>query len=383
MAQRDYYEVLGVERNADADTIKKAYRKQALKYHPDKNPGDDSAAEKFKEAAAAYEVLSDPDKRARYDQFGHAGVDGAGGGGGGFQYQGDINDIFSRFSDIFEGAGFDFFSGGTRSGGRRRGGQRGSDLRLRLALTYEEILTGVRKKLKLKRKVTCDRCNGSGAEGTSGRETCPTCGGAGQVRRQVGGGFFSQVVVSTCPTCNGSGQVVKDACKKCHGDGRMPSDDTLEVDIPAGVREGMQLTLRGKGNAGQHGGPPGDLLIQIEEKEHEYFEREGDNLFYDLAISFPDAALGTTVNVPTLDGLVRFKVEPGTQSGKLVRLRSKGLPDLNTQRRGDQLVHISVFTPTKLSREEKKILEGLRGTTAFSAQPVGKRFLKKLRDFFE
>jgi molecular chaperone DnaJ len=381
MAKRDYYEVLGVPRNADTDAIKKAYRKLALQHHPDKNPGDKAAEEKFKEASEAYEVLGDADKRARYDQFGHAGVDGnANFQGAGFE------DIFSRFGDIFgEGSPFEGMFG-NRGGGRRRSrGTPGSDLRLRMPLTLEEIAKGVQKKIKLKRHVACSACNGSGASDANGFQTCPTCKGNGEVRQQVGGGFFSQIVVSACPTCHGEGRIVTNACSVCNGEGRTQTEDTLDLNIPPGVRDGMALTMRGAGNAGKRGGPTGDLVIEVEEKPHELFEREGDNVIYDLVISLPDATLGANVEVPTLDGKARFKVDPGTQSGKMVRLKGKGLPDVNGYRRGDQLVHINVFTPQTLTSEERKILEKLRASPNFSpdpGKPREKGFLNRMRDFF-
>jgi len=382
-AKRDYYDVLGVAKSADKDAIKKAYRKLALKYHPDKNPGDSSAEEKFKEASEAYEVLSDDQKRSTYDRFGHAGLGGAAGGGA---YGQDLNDIFSRFSDIFGGGGGfeDMFGGG---GGRRRSrprGTPGSDLRMRMPLSLEEISAGVKKKIKLKRFEACSTCGGNGAADDTSFQTCPTCTGSGEVRRQVGGGFFSQIVVSTCPTCSGEGRIVTKACPACEGEGRQQNETTLDLDIPAGVREGMALTLRGNGNAGKRGGPNGDLIVEVEEKPHELFERDGDNILYELVVSLPDAALGTSVEVPTLSSKVRFKVDAGTQSGKMVRLRGKGIPDLNSQRRGDQIVHINVWTPTKLSSEEKKLLEKLRSATNFQpqAQQSETSFFGRIREFF-
>lgn len=381
MAKRDYYEVLGIERNADTATIKKAYRKLAIKYHPDKNPDDPTAEDKFKEASEAYEVLSDENKRAQYDRFGHAGVSGAAGGA----YSGDINDIFSRFSDIFSGTGFeDMFAGGAGGRRRRRRGTPGSDLRMRMELTLEEVRAGVKKKIRLKRKVTCGQCNGQGAEDDTGMQNCPTCGGSGEVRQQVGGGFFSQIVVSQCPTCHGEGKIVTKACSKCGGEGRVEEEDTIELEIPAGVRDGMALNMRGKGNAGKRGGPPGDLIIEVEEQEHEFFEREGDNVIYDLHISLPDAALGTSVEVPTLEGEARFKVEPGTQSGKIVRLKGKGIPDINSRTHGDQLVHILVWTPQTLTSEERKTLEKLRDAENFNPNPGNEHrgFIDRVREFF-
>ncbi|MCS6906180.1 MAG: molecular chaperone DnaJ, partial [Bacteroidia bacterium] len=299
MAKRDYYDVLGVPRNADTETIKKAYRKLALQYHPDKNPGNKEAEEKFKEASEAYEVLSDPQKRAQYDKFGHAGV------GGGPQFQ-DINDIFSRFSEFFGDIPFEgFFGGASRSGRRRSQGQRGQDLRVRLKLTLEEIASGTEKTLKIKRYVVCDTCSGTGAFDSRSVQTCPTCSGTGEVRQQVGGGFFSQIIISVCPNCHGSGKVITRKCPACEGEGRVMKDDVVKVRIPAGVSDGMQLTMRGNGHAGQRGGEPGDLLIQFEEIPHEYFIRQGDNIIYELYINIADAALGATLEVPTLDGKAR------------------------------------------------------------------------------
>ncbi len=379
MAKRDYYEVLGVSRDANKDEIKKAYRKQALKYHPDKNPNDKDAEEKFKEAAEAYEVLSDEQKRSAYNRFGHQGVSGA----GGFQGRG-FEDIFSQFSDIFGDSGFGDFFGGATSGRRRRRGQRGSDLRITLKLSYEEISSGVEKKIKLNRYTGCKTCTSTGAENASAYNTCPTCQGAGELRQQAGGGFFQQIVVTTCPTCKGEGKVISKACPACSGQGRLKEDDTLTIKIPAGVQEGMDLTLRGEGNRGPRGGPPGDLIIHISEVPSEYFEREGQNLIHQLFLSFPDAALGTTVEVPTLDGKARFKVAPGTQGGKVVRLRGKGLPVFNGYGTGDLLVHINVWTPKNLTSEERKILQRLQKSSNFTPDPSKeeKSFFSKMREFF-
>lgn len=380
MAKRDYYEVLGVAKGAPKDEVKKAYRKLAMQYHPDKNPGDKAAEEKFKEASEAYEVLSDDQKRNSYDRFGHAAVGSNGGG----QYQ-DINDIFSRFSEIFGDSAFEgFFAGGGRGGRRRRTGQPGSDLRIKLKLSLEEIATGVEKKIKLRRFATCNTCSGSGAADSQSFHTCPTCQGAGEVRQQVGGGFFTQIVVSACPTCHGEGRVITKGCKTCGGEGRQESDDTVTVKIPAGVQNNMQLSLRGQGNAGKRGGESGDLLILIEEEPHEHLVRESDNVIHELFINFPDAALGTNVEVPTLGGKARFKVEPGTQSGKIVRLKGKGLPNINGYGVGDQLVHINVWTPRNLSGEERTLLEKLRLSKNFTPNPgkEDKGFFEKMREFF-
>ncbi|MCB0551547.1 MAG: molecular chaperone DnaJ [Phaeodactylibacter sp.] len=385
MAKRDYYEVLGVGKDADATAIKKAYRKMAIQYHPDKNPGDKTAEDKFKEAAEAYEILSDPDKKARYDRYGHAGVSGHGGGGfggGGMT----MEDIFQQFGDIFgdSGSPFDSFFGGARTRTRTRG-QRGSNLRIKVTLTLEEIATGVTKKIKVKKHVTCDQCNGSGAKDSNSVQTCSTCRGAGYVR-QVKNTFLGQMQTTvTCPTCNGSGQQVTANCPKCKGDGRMYGEETLDIEIPAGVEEGMQLSLRGKGNSGAQGGPPGDLLINIEEKAHEHLQRDGMNLIHELYLNFADAALGTSVEVPTIDGRVKIKVPAGTQSGKIFRLKGKGLPSVQAYGTGDQLIHVNVWTPKKLNDEEREMLEKLKSMPNFHPQPgkSDKTFFEKMKDYFK
>lgn len=381
MSKRDYYEVLGVSKSASKDEIKKAYRKLAMKYHPDKNPGDAAAEEKFKEAAEAYEVLHDDDKRPRYDRFGHAGVSGSGGGGGHV----NVEDIFSRFSDIFGGGGggFESFFGGGRSR-QRRSGQRGGDLRMKVRMTLEEIYNGVDKKIKLKRYTTCGTCNGQGAASSDAYATCSTCGGAGEIRQQAGGGFFQQIVVRVCPTCEGEGRVITNPCQTCNGEGRVQSTDVIDVSIPAGIAEGMQLTMRGKGNAGKRGGPPGDLIILVEEIEHKDFERDGENVIYELFLNFADAALGTTVEVPTLSGKTRFKISPGTQSGKIFRLKGKGFPVINGYGRGDQLIQVHVWVPKSLSKDEKAALEKLRSSSNFDPSPSGtdKGFFQRIKDMF-
>lgn len=383
MAKRDYYEVLGVPKSASKDELKKAYRKLAMKYHPDRNPDDKAAEEKFKEAAEAYDVLNDDEKRARYDRFGHAGVNG--GAAGGYQ---DVNmeDIFSRFSDIFgEGSPFEsFFGGGAGRTRRRRRGQRGGDLRITLKMTLEEVANGAEKNLKLKRMIRCDQCDGNGAETSNDFSTCPTCNGAGEVRRQAGGGFFQQIVVTACPTCQGEGKIITKSCKKCNGDGRVQGEDIVSLKIPVGISEGMQISKRGKGHDGLRGGPPGDLIIQIEEVPHEDFERDGDNLIHELFISFPDAALGTTAEIPTLEGKARFKVQSGTQSGTMVRLRGKGIPNINGYGRGDLVVHINVWTPKSLSSDEKSKLEKMRDSENFIPNPTKaeKSFFSKVKEFF-
>jgi molecular chaperone DnaJ len=360
MSKRDYYEILGVSKGAGDDEIKKAYRKLAIKYHPDKNPDDKQAEEKFKEAAEAYEVLSNAEKRQRYDQFGHAGVGSAasgGFGGGGM----NMDDIFSQFGDIFGGA-FGFGGGTGQRGGRRV--NRGSNLRVKVKLTLQEIATGVEKKIKVHKQVPCQTCHGSGAK--SGQyETCKMCNGTGvftRVQQTILGAMQTQ---TTCSACHGEGRIIKDKCNTCHGDGVVRGEEVITVNIPAGVAEGMQLSMSGKGNAAHRGGINGDLLILIEEEEHPELKREGHNLIYHLYISFPDAALGTQVEIPTIDAKAKIKIEPGTQSGKILRLKGKGLPDLNSYNKGDLLVDVNVHTPSHLSPEEKKLLEQLKASKNF------------------
>lgn len=387
MAKRDYYEVLGVAKNASADDIKKAYRKKALELHPDRNPGDKSAEEKFKEAAEAYDVLSDADKKARYDRYGHAGLEGMSGGpGGGFQGM-DMDEILRRFGfesdDIFG----EFFGGGRRGGARggRPRGERGSNLRIKVKMTLEEISTGVNKKIKVRKQVACDTCNGTGARDASSVDTCATCRGAGAVNqvRQTPFGMMQTAV--TCPTCNGAGQTIKSPCNTCKGDGRVFGEETIDVDIPAGVHEGIQLSVSGRGNAGARGGQAGDLLIAIEETPHESLSREGSNVVYELYLNFADAALGSKVDVPTLDGRARISIPAGTQAGKVFRLKEKGLPALQSYGRGDQLVHVNVWTPKKLNDEERRLLEKLRDMPNLKPSPgkEEKGFFDKVRDMFE
>jgi molecular chaperone DnaJ len=383
MAKRDYYEVLGVPRDADKDTIKKAYRKLAIQYHPDKNPDDKLAEEKFKEAAEAYEILANDDTRARYNRFGHAGVgNGARGHSGGGM---TMEDIFQQFGDIFGDVGGspfgDFFSGRAQSRAR---GQKGSNLRIKVALTLEEIATGVTKKIKVRKQLTCDNCGGSGAKDSNSVSTCSTCRGSGYVR-QVRQTFLGQMQTTTgCPTCGGAGQTVTANCPKCKGTGYNYGEETIEIEIPAGVEEGMQLSLRGKGNAGAHGGPSGDLLISIEEKPHELLQRDGMNLIYELYINFADASLGASFEVPTLEGKVKIKVPPGAQSGKIFRLQGKGLPSVQSYGRGDLLIHVNVWTPKKLNNEERELLEKLREMPNFQPQPgkTDRGFFDKMKDYF-
>jgi len=382
--KRDFYEILGVPKNADAGAIKKAYRKVALKYHPDRNPDNKAAEDKFKEAAEAYEILSNDDKRARYDRFGHAGVSGnAGGGfsGGGMR----MEDIFEHFGDIFGDGGSpfeSFFGGGSRGTSR---GQRGSNLRIKVALTLEEVAEGITKKIKVKKQSACDQCGGSGAKDANSVSTCGTCRGSGYVR-QVKSTFLGQMqTTGACPTCKGSGQTITASCAKCKGDGRQYGEEMIEIDIPAGVAEGMQLSMRGKGNAGKSGGTAGDLLIVIEEIEHEDFIRDGNNIVYDLFLNFADAALGTSVQVPTLGGKVKIKVPAGSQAGKIFRLKGKGLPEVQGYRKGDQLINVNIWTPKKLSKSEKELLEKMRGMPGFAPAPGKneKGFFERMKDMFE
>lgn len=377
--KRDYYEVLGVDRNATADEIKKAYRSLAFKYHPDKNPGNTEAEEKFKEAAEAYSVLSDEAKRQRYDQFGHAGS-GAGAGAGGFGGGFTMEDIFSQFGDIFGGSAFgDIFGGG--SSPRRR---KGTDLRIKLKLNLREIANGVEKKIKVKRYVACNACSGNGSKGGNSLTNCTTCNGSGQVRKVVNTIMGQMVSTSTCPTCNGEGKQVKERCEACAGEGRLMQDDMITLNIPAGVGEGMQLSMSGKGNAPVRGGVPGDLLIVIDEEEDEFLKRDGNNVVYDLHLNFADAALGTTLEIPTIDGRARINIEAGTQGGKILRLKGKGIKDINGYTRGDQLVHVNVWTPQQLTSEERAMLEKLRDSQNFSPKPGknDKGFFERMRDFF-
>ena len=393
MAKRDYYEVLGVEKTASEAEIKKAYRKLAIQYHPDTNPGDKEAEEKFKEAAEAYSVLSDKDKRARYDQFGHAGMGGAAGGGG-FSGQGmSMDDIFSMFGDIFGGGGgFGGFSGfGGFGGGGGRTQQRkfrGSDLRVKVKMNLKDIATGVEKKFKLKKYVTCEHCHGSGAEGNSGTETCPTCHGTGSVTRTQQSIFGMMQTQSVCPDCNGEGKIIKNKCKHCSGEGIVYGEEVVEVKIPAGVAEGMQLTVGGKGNAGKRNGIAGDLLVVIEEEAHPDLIRDENDLIYNLLLGVPTAALGGTVEIPTIDSKVKVKIEPGTQPGKVLRLRGKGLPNVNSygysSGTGDLLVNISVYIPETLSKEEKQALEKMQASDNFMPNlSIKEKIFKKFKNFFD
>lgn len=379
MSKRDYYDILEVDKNAEDAVIKKSYRKIAMKYHPDRNPDNKAAEEKFKEAAEAYEVLSDPDKRARYDRYGHAGVSNQ----GGFHSAENMtmDDIFSQFGDVFSDSPFESFFGARAQ--QRSQGQKGSNLRIKLSLTLEEVETGVKKTIKVKKRVKCVTCKGSGAK-DGAVKSCTTCGGSGIVR-QVRSTFLGQMqTTAQCPNCHGTGSLVLEPCPKCRGEGRTIEEETIDIDIPGGVEDGMQLSMRGKGNAGIKGGPNGDLLIAIEVKPHAELKRDGNNLIYELHIGFPDAAIGTSVDIPTLSGPVKIKIPPGTPSGKIFRLNGKGLPSIQAYGKGDQLIYVNIWTPKKLSDEEKAILEKLKGSSNFKPQPskTEKGFFERMKDYF-
>lgn len=389
MIKRDYYEVLGVNRNSTQEEIKKAYRQMALKYHPDRNPGNKEAEEKFKEAAEAYEVLGDSEKRRRYDQFGHEGLRGTD-----YRDFHDINDIFSAFGDIFSGGFggsiFEEVFGGTQRSRRRSSaqkGQPGSDLRVWLPLTLEEIATGVEKKIKVKRQKKCDVCGGSGTKSSSSRTTCPQCGGSGELR-QVSRSMFGQFInITTCPTCSGEGRIIKEPCHVCGGEGRVQGESTIKVNIPAGVGNGSYIPLQGQGNAGRRSGPAGDLIVVIEEEAHPYFKRNGDDIIYDLWISFPMATLGGTVDIPTLTGKAKLTIEPGTPAGRMLRLKDKGIPHLNGYGRGDELVRINIWVPSKLNAKEKEILQNLSNCEHINPTEEDKKnsektFFEKVKDVF-
>jgi molecular chaperone DnaJ len=384
MAKRDFYEVLEVNKNSTAEEIKKAYRKKALQFHPDKNPGNAEAEEKFKEAAEAYEVLSNPNKKQRYDQFGHAGVGGAAGGGfgGGFR---DVEDIFSSFGDIFGGhfGGFGGFGGGSSRGGRRV--SRGSDLRVKVTLDLKEIIEGVEKKIKVKKYIACDHCNGTGAKNGSAYSTCGTCRGSGQVTRIANTILGQMQTSSTCPTCQGDGKMITDKCNNCAGEGVIRDEEVISIKIPAGVGEGMQLNVSGRGNTGRRGGINGDLLVVITEEEHPELVRDGNNLIYNLFLSFPEITLGTTSEIPTAEGKVKVKIDAGTQPEKILRLRGKGIPDVNGYGKGDLLVRIHVWIPKKLNSEERRTMEKLLSSPGFLDGPSDseKSFFEKMKDMFE
>lgn len=382
-AKRDYYEILGVGRSASLDDIKKAYRKLAIKYHPDKNKGDKSAEEKFKEVSEAYEVLSHDEKRARYDRFGHAGVgsSAASDGGNPFAGRGDINDIFSAFGDIFGGFGeggspFEESFGGRGTRRRRSSGVPGSDLKIKIKLTLEEIAKGVEKTIKIKKLKTCDTCNGSGSKDGS-MDTCSTCQGSGEIR-QVSKTMFGQFInVSTCPTCNGEGRVIKEKCSKCHGEGRVHGESTVKMSIPAGVSEGNYIPLRGQGNVGMRGGPAGDLLVVIEEEPHPSFDRHGDDIIYHLNISYPDAVLGTKLEVPTLEGSETIDIPAGTHGGDVIKLHGMGIGRLNSYGKGDELVMVNIFVPKHVSGKEKELLKELNSLSGIQPQKNAKEKVEK------
>jgi molecular chaperone DnaJ len=374
--KRDFYEILGVSKGASADEIKKAYRKVAIQFHPDKNQGNKEAEEKFKEAAEAYEVLSDSEKRARYDRFGHS----RGNGGYSGEQHMNMDDIFSQFGDIFGGGGsggghpFESFFGG--GGGGRKRQRKGSNLRIKLKLTLDEIANGVEKKIKVNRLTQ--------AEGVTFR-TCPACQGSGQTRKVVNTMLGQMVSTTTCPTCNGAGQTIDKKPSGVDNSGLISKEEVISIKIPAGVADGMQLSMSGKGNDAPGGGVPGDLLILIEEQEDQHLKRDGNNIIFDLHISFIDAVLGTSVEVPSIGGKVKIKIEPGTQSGKILRLRGKGLRDINGYETGDQLIYINVWTPRKLSPEEKVKLESLRNSPNFEPKPDAsdKGFFERMKEFFQ
>jgi len=375
----DYYDVLGVDSNASQDEIKKAYRKKAMEYHPDRNPDDPDAEQKFKQASEAYDILSDPETRQRYDRYGHAGLGQDGGRGGrGFH---DIEDIFSAFDDIFGGRG--------RGRSRRQRGRPGSDLRVTLPLTLEEIAEGTEKNIKVRKFIGCETCDGTGAEGGMEGENyvmCPKCDGTGEVR-QVSRSVFGQFVnVQACPRCNGEGRIIENPCDDCGGEGRIEGEETISVTVPAGVMEGNYLTISDAGNAGLRGGVPGDLRIEIEEKPHEDFVRDGLDIYHDVYLSFPDAAMGTEVEVPTLEGRARLEVEPGVQAGKILRMRNRGIPDLEGSGKGDLMLRIHVWTPTELSSSEREMLEQLQHHDNFQPRPeetqTEKSFFRRVSDAF-
>lgn len=379
MTKRDYYEILGVGKDASEAEIKKAYRQMALKYHPDKNPDNKEAEEKFKEAAEAYDVLSNPEKKQRYDQFGHSGMNGGNGFGGGGM---SMEDIFSHFGDIF--GGFGGFGGGFGSSSRERV-NRGSNLRVKVRLSLEEIANGVEKKIKVNKYITCDACHGSGAKHGTSKKTCSTCHGTGRVTR-VTNTFLGQMQTSsTCPSCGGEGSTISEKCTTCYGNGVIKGEEVISIKIPAGVSEGMQLSVSGKGNAGARSGVPGDLIVLIEEIEHPELKRDGNNLLYEHYISFPEAVLGTTIEIPTIDGKARVKIESGTQSGKILRLKGKGLPSVNSYGRGDLKVHINVWTPQNVTRDEKATIQHFMDSESFKPRPTAKdkNFFERMKEFFQ
>lgn len=381
MDKRDYYEVLGVSKSATKEEIKKAYRKQALKYHPDKNPGDKQAEEHFKEAAEAYEVLSNDDKRSRYDRFGHAGMSGGSGGFGGGGMT--VEDIFASFGDIF-GDAFGGF-GGFSSGRRSRRVNKGTNLRVKVKLNLNDIASGTEKKIKVNRYVTCTSCGGSGAADSNSITTCQTCRGSGQVTRVTNTLLGQMQTSSICPSCGGEGKTITRKCPKCYGEGIVQKEDIIKINIPAGVGRGMQMTLSGKGNAARRGGVNGDLLVVIDEEEHPELLREGNDLIYNLFISIPDAILGTHVEIPTVENNVKIRIEPGTQPGKILRLRGKGLPEVNGYGHGDLLVNVNVWVPKNMSKEESRIIEKFKESASFIPRPDknDKGFFERMKGYFD
>jgi molecular chaperone DnaJ len=383
--KKDYYEILGVSKSSSADEIKKAYRKTAMQFHPDRNPGDKAAEDKFKEAAEAYEILSDADKKAKYDRFGHQAFAGNGGGGG-FRSS-NMDDIFSQFGDVFGDDGFSSFFGGGRSrggGNSKPTGARGSNLRIKLKLNFAEIAEGIQKQVKVKKHIPCSSCNATGAKDKGGVQTCKTCGGNGQVKR-VQNTFLGQMqTVTTCPTCNGQGSTITVKCGSCIGEGRVFGEEMINIDIPAGVQEGMQLSMGGKGNTGERGGYPGDLIIQIEEEAHAELQRDGMNVAFDLHLSFSDVVFGTQIEVPTITGKALLKIPAGTQSGKILRLKGKGFPEVQGYAKGDQLVQVNVWTPQQLNSEERSMLEKLNESDNFkpNVSKGGKSFFDKVKEVF-
>jgi molecular chaperone DnaJ len=380
MAKRDYYEVLGVSKSATEEEIKKAYRKKAIQYHPDKNPGDKEAEEKFKEAAEAYEVLSNADKRARYDQFGHAGMSGAGGGfsGGGMS----MEDIFANFGDLFGGHFGDIFGGGFGGGSTSSRVRKGSDLRVRIKLNLKEIANGAEKKIKVKKHVSCSHCNGSGAEGNS-YSSCSRCKGTGRITRVQSSIFGQMQTQSVCPDCEGTGRIITKKCSHCNGNGVVVAEEVIDVKIPAGVMDGMCLTMQGKGNAARNGSVPGNLLIVVEEEAHPDLIRDENDLIYNLLLPISTVVIGGTIEVPTVDSKVKVKIDPGTQPGKILRLKGKGLPSVNSYGNGDLLVNIGVYIPEKLSKEEKKIFEDLENSSNLKpTEEAKKSFLDKFKNMF-
>jgi molecular chaperone DnaJ len=382
MGKRDYYEVLGVSKEATKEEIKKAYRKKALKYHPDKNPGDKKAEEHFKEAAEAYEVLSSEEKKARYDRYGHAGMGNSGSGFGGHTMT--MDDIFSSFGDIFGDAfgGFGAFGGGGRRGRRVN---KGTNLRVKVKLTLQEIATGTEKKIKVSKYNTCETCGGSGAADPSSISDCSTCRGSGHVTRITNTMLGQMQTTAVCPSCGGEGKTITQKCNSCYGEGIVQKEEIIKINIPAGVGKGMQMTVGGKGNAPRRGGVNGDLLVVIDEEEHPDLIREGNDLIYNLFVSIPDAVIGTHVEIPTVDNNVKIKIEPGTQPGRILRLRGKGLPEVNGYGRGDLLVNVNVWIPKSVNKDELKIFEKFRESKSFEPSPDknDKGFFERMRGYFE